>query len=158
MATVHRITDEQTLLRELRVSSLSELEGNPKAQEKFGQLLPEIDHKLALSLINTVPSIAKGVGKVCEAAASVSKHLSEVQRERWRTVGKIAEDQRFTPDHIMELVHLITETERAEGRQWTDILKGALLVLGTVAVIFLAILFPPARRALSRILTQKARA
>jgi hypothetical protein len=146
MSSGKRVSDERSLLRKLGVSSLSEVERNERAQKKLARLLPDIDPELTVSLINTIPSIAKGVGRACEATASVSRNLSEVQRERWRTLGRLANDQRFTADNIMELAGLITETEREEGRRWTDVLKIALGGIAILAGVVIAILLGMGRK------------
>ena len=155
MANAKRIRTKSQLLKALGIGSLKELEGNQEKLSQFVGLVPVMTPELCIEIMRTVKGVAKAVADICRAVGRASEKLSETQRQRWTVLEKMVDDGRFSPEIIVELVELVTETERAECKDFGDIVRKALIVASVVALVVLAVFVPSARSGLLKLVKAK---
>lgn len=155
MAEAKKIRTKSKLFKALAISSLEELDGNQEKLSQFVELVPVMTPKLCIEIMRTVTGVAKTVADICRATGRASEKLSEAQRERWMVLGKMIEDGRFSPEIIVEMIELVTETERTESKKLADIVKTGLIAAGVVAIVLLAVFVPSARAGLLKLAKPK---
>ena len=135
MAEQKKIRTKKGLLKELGIKSFDEIAADPQVKQRIHGVVSRIAPDLLRKLINTVPELRKAVIGLCDTVAKVAKNLSDVQRERWGVIGEAARNDKFTSEQVMELSRLVTETERAEGKNWSEVIKTVVKVAGVMALV-----------------------
>ncbi len=145
-----KIRSKRELRKALRVRSLGEITKNERARHEFLERLPDIDPELAITVLKTMPKVAKSLADAIESTAKVSKNLSEASRQRWIALCKMIECGDMSADQTIEMAQTITETERVDSEGWRDtikyVCKSALAAVATVALATVAIVLGKNRK------------
>jgi len=73
------------------------------------------------------------IADICKAGVGISKNLSDLQKARWDVLAALAKDGKLARKDIREIAYLITETEREETRNWTEVIR--IAIKATVVVV-----------------------
>jgi hypothetical protein len=127
-----RITTKPELLKELQVSSLPAVLKNPAAEARLAQLAPTLSPELVQEVLKEVPELKKAFNELIAAIKSVGTSLEQTKRLRWEVLQDLAEDDKLSPEQILEAMRIISDIEKAEGIDWTEVFKTVAKVLGAV--------------------------